>query len=258
MFKKLWDFLTEENYSTKSHTRGFLLLLLLSFIILSLPLFWDSFYVSIPIKENDVNLAQLKKGYKVYLDSVDSVKTVIRKRAYKKNKKSYLNHNSPKVYRPYSDGSNRYHVSQVLKGSDDRNYQKKKSEILSSEVKKFNLNTATKEDLVSVKGIGDYYASRILKFRDKLGGFYTRDQLYEVYGLDSSVVEECFKHLNDSKFVVSKKMAINSDSFKVVLRHPYLDYEDVKNVFKYRPISESKLCRIFPNKCERIKPYVDF
>lgn len=50
-------------------------------------------------------------------------------------------------------------------------------------VKKINLNTATAEDLMTIKGIGETYARRIIEFRDAIGGFTYMEQLKEVEGV---------------------------------------------------------------------------
>ena len=50
-------------------------------------------------------------------------------------------------------------------------------------VKKINLNTATAEDLMTIKGIGKTYAQRIIEFRDAIGGFTYMEQLKEVEGV---------------------------------------------------------------------------
>lgn len=50
-------------------------------------------------------------------------------------------------------------------------------------VKKINLNTATVEDLMTIKGIGETYARRIIEFRDAIGGFTYMEQLKEVEGI---------------------------------------------------------------------------
>jgi len=53
-----------------------------------------------------------------------------------------------------------------------------------------DLNTATAEDLKSIYGIGETLSKRIIKFRDRLGGFLVDEQLYDVYGLKPEVVEK--------------------------------------------------------------------
>lgn len=57
-------------------------------------------------------------------------------------------------------------------------------------VKLRDLNAATTEDLKSIYGIGETLSERIIKFRDRLGGFLVNEQLYDVYGLKPEVVEK--------------------------------------------------------------------
>ncbi len=46
-----------------------------------------------------------------------------------------------------------------------------------------NINTATKEELICVPGIGDVYATRIIAFREQHGGFSALEQLTEIKGI---------------------------------------------------------------------------
>lgn len=50
-----------------------------------------------------------------------------------------------------------------------------------------DLNKATATELQSVSGIGPVLSSRIVRFRDRLGGFLIDEQLFDVYGLDKEV-----------------------------------------------------------------------
>lgn len=46
-----------------------------------------------------------------------------------------------------------------------------------------NLNTATKEELMTIKGIGETYAQRILDYREEINGFDYLEQLMEIEGI---------------------------------------------------------------------------
>lgn len=46
-----------------------------------------------------------------------------------------------------------------------------------------NLNTATKEQLMSVKGIGEVFADRILEYREKYGRFTSIEDLLDIKGI---------------------------------------------------------------------------
>ena len=65
----------------------------------------------------------------------------------------------------------------------------KKSEA-TPDLKEVNdLNLATAEDLKAIRGVGDILSARIIKFRNRLGGFVINEQLYDVYDLDPEVVK---------------------------------------------------------------------
>lgn len=55
---------------------------------------------------------------------------------------------------------------------------------------KVNLNTATKNELMSLDGIGDKTAERILAYRDKKGGFSSPAEIMEVRGIGEKMYEE--------------------------------------------------------------------
>lgn len=84
-----------------------------------------------------------------------------------------------------------------------------------------DLNSADIESLQQLKGIGPVYANRIVKFRDALGGFYSVEQLKEVYHLPEEVVGNIASQI---KIDVSKikKININTASVGELKTHPYL------------------------------------
>lgn len=100
-------------------------------------------------------------------------------------------------------------------------------------IEPIDINLATEHDFDKLKGIGEVLAQRIIQYRQKLGGFYSTSQLKEVYGIKPEVVDQ-----NKSYLIVSKaglsKLNINTSEFKTLLKHPYLEYNDVKKIFRMR------------------------
>ena len=46
-----------------------------------------------------------------------------------------------------------------------------------------NINTATKEEIMTIDGIGEIYSERIIEQRERIGGFTSVEQLLEVEGI---------------------------------------------------------------------------
>lgn len=67
------------------------------------------------------------------------------------------------------------------------------TETQATEAEKLNLNTATKEDLMQLEGIGEKTAERILEKRKQLGEFKVIEQLTEVKGIG----EKSFEKIKD-------------------------------------------------------------
>jgi competence protein ComEA len=117
-----------------------------------------------------------------------------------------------------------------------RNFEKKKEfEPNRKQVKeKFDLNQADSVQLITIYGIGGKLSARIIKFRDRLGGFVSSEQLKEVYGLDSAVINE----LKNKSFIAEnfqpKRMDINSSTEQELATHPYIKYTIAKAITAYR------------------------
>lgn len=60
----------------------------------------------------------------------------------------------------------------------------------SSHQKRLNINTATKEELMSIDGIGETIASRILTKREELGSFKIIEQITEVDGIGQKTFDK--------------------------------------------------------------------
>ena len=111
------------------------------------------------------------------------------------------------------------------------------------------LNKVTADQLQQVKGLGPVLSERIVKFRDRLGGFYKKEQLYEVYGLDSIVVERVFMHSSFSDHSITK-LDVNTANYEELKSHPYLSWREAK------AISGLRKDNIFLNEAD-VKAVVD-
>ncbi|HZK09368.1 MAG TPA: helix-hairpin-helix domain-containing protein [Bacteroidales bacterium] len=95
------------------------------------------------------------------------------------------------------------------------------------------INTANTLELCKLKGIGEVYANRITAYRDKLGGFFDKSQLLEIYGIDTSRYAMFAPQVVIDKSVI-RRININDATFDILLKHPYLEYYIVKEIFSYR------------------------
>jgi competence protein ComEA len=132
-------------------------------------------------------------------------------------------------------------------------------------VHSIDLNRADSVQLLPLPGIGPVFARRIIKYRDLLGGYASLEQLKEVYGMK----EETFDLIGDHLLIdtsVLRRMDLNSATFRHLLKHPYLEYEDVKVLLNYRDvvgyISSSDEIRehglLADSIFERIAPYLEY
>lgn len=97
-----------------------------------------------------------------------------------------------------------------------------------------DLNTSDTTILKQLPGIGSTFAKWIVEYRTKLGGYCESEQLLEVYKMDTARYEGIKDYVKIDSIFVPNKLRINSDAFKVLLKHPYLEYEDVKKIVNHR------------------------
>ena len=97
-----------------------------------------------------------------------------------------------------------------------------------------DLNTADTTLLKQLPGIGSSFAKWIVDYREKLGGYCETGQLLEVYRMDTARYNELKDHVKIDSDFIPNQLKINSDYFKILLKHPYLEYDDVKKIVNYR------------------------
>lgn len=95
-----------------------------------------------------------------------------------------------------------------------------------------DLNSATKDDLLRLRGIGSTFAARILEQREKLGGFATLEQLKDVYGLPDSTYHSITPFLK-LLTPIYRKLSVNKVNIETA-SHPYLNRRQIEVIVRYR------------------------
>jgi len=132
------------------------------------------------------------------------------------------------------------------------------------QVKELDINSASLEDLMALKGIGEVFAKRILNYRKLLGGFYDKRQLAEVYGL-SKETYDAIEPIIVLKSKPIKSILVNSATYEELAKHPYLSYKKAKSIVLYRDqhgnyMSDDdlrKLHLLSKADVDRVLPYLD-
>ena len=123
------------------------------------------------------------------------------------------------------------------------------------------LNTADTTELRKVPGIGTYYAARIVRYGQRLGGYVSVDQLDEI---------EDFPQETKKYFVIEdahpQQLNVNQLTLQQLRKHPYINFYQAKAIVDYRrlhgnlkSLQELRLSKDFPPEAiERLTPYVTF
>jgi DNA uptake protein ComE-like DNA-binding protein len=129
-----------------------------------------------------------------------------------------------------------------------------------------DLNIVDEPQLKKISGIGETLSKRIVKFRDRLGGFLINDQLYDVYGLDSAVAQKVLARYTVVSAPIIQKIDINLASAYEISSIVYINYEMAKKIVAFRSengpftsIDQLREISDFPiDKISRIELYLTF
>ncbi|HEV2830409.1 MAG TPA: helix-hairpin-helix domain-containing protein [Hanamia sp.] len=100
-------------------------------------------------------------------------------------------------------------------------------------IQKINVNLADTSAFIALPGIGSKLSKRIISFRDKLGGFYSVEQVAETYLLPDSTFQKIKSYLFVSNSSI-KRININTASVDEMKAHPYIKYNMANAIFQYR------------------------
>lgn len=123
------------------------------------------------------------------------------------------------------------------------------------------LNSADTNELKKVPGIGSFFAREIVRYRSRLGGFYSEKQLNEIENFPSEAVPYLKINPNDIQ-----PLHINQLSLNQLKHHPYFNFYKARAIIDYRRIKGAvkninelqQLKEFSQQDIERLKPYIVF
>lgn len=95
------------------------------------------------------------------------------------------------------------------------------------------INEADTSAFISLPGIGSKLSARIIAFREKLGGFYSVDQIGETYGLPDSTFQKIKARLQVDGSKI-RKISVNTATKDELKAHPYIRWNLANAIVEYR------------------------
>jgi DNA uptake protein ComE-like DNA-binding protein len=300
LLKKILYQLNQSLGFSKTEAQGFIVVMLVSMFFLVLPFGYQQFSKpALPIiniqalnvrsiddsVSNSIALNQKKPSLSRQLSpfhfnpntiSIDDLKSIglseiaiknisnFRKKGYqyytvKAFLKTYgIQDYQQKILEPY------LHVfTQNITQSKSTDY--KKTNTIISKNLSIDINNADTTDLIALKGIGSKLSIRIIKYREKLGGFVNKNQYTEIFGLDSTAIAALNEHTIISQEFFPRKINIQINLLDEWKKHPYLNYREalmIHNYLKAHPEANTfehlkNIREINAEKLYKLKPYLE-
>lgn len=125
-----------------------------------------------------------------------------------------------------------------------------------------DVNTADSAMLCRIPGIGKYYASRIVRYRNRLGGFVSPQQLLEIEDFPA----DALAWITVGPSPVINRMDVNHLSERKMMKHPYMGYYRASEIAAYRKVHGRLdnikalygLQHFSESDIQRLAPYLEF
>lgn len=95
------------------------------------------------------------------------------------------------------------------------------------------INLADSAALTTLPGVGAVYASRIIRFREALGGFYSISQMMEVWGMSEGNFRKFVSHVTVDSTLI-RPLRINFSDISSLSRHPYITPSEARMIVDIR------------------------
>ena len=125
------------------------------------------------------------------------------------------------------------------------------------------LNSGSYQSLIELIPGNSKLVSRILNYKELIGGYYSPKQLMEVFGMTGELYNSFIPMISIDTSNI-QKLSLGQADYSSLLRHPYLEKKDVDLIFQYRNyageasnVKEFKALKIFPDSLMAIiAPYL--
>ena len=153
-----------------------------------------------------------------------------------------------------------------IEETDPKDYTSKKDyKKTETERALVDLNTADSLTLLKVRGIGPYLSSKIIKYRNALGGYVSIDQLYEIFNIKPEQVDAIkpFVFVNSGSI---KRLNVNTADYLQLNWHPYISSKEANAIITYRKqhglyksrLDLEKVILLSKEMLDKIEPYLEY
>ncbi len=229
---------------SKKERRGIYLLSVIAILLWILPVFFAE--ENPPEQILEITPLQLNAAKKLLFIKRDSF-------AYQRKYRPYYPKDARQIHQQFPREYN-YHAEREAAPKQQRKHAP------------INLNEADSAQLEALPGIGERLSARIIKYRDRLGGFHDVRQLKEVYGLQDTVLTALASRVFVEAISTVKKLDVNSCSYADFRRHPYMGHAFAKSLVALRQTHGEiqsleelyQLVAVKKEEIDRMKPYFSF
>ena len=158
-------------------------------------------------------------------------------------------------------------IDSITDGSYSKNNKPvtRKHIVRDNKLKIIDINRCDTSELIKLPGIGPVLSVRIIKYRNLLGGYYSKEQLKEVYGLPVETYEKIKDRIMADTLLI-KHIRINSADYRQLFRMPYFERTEISAILKYRELKGKiqSVSELIDNKviseetAVRLRPYLNF
>jgi len=164
----------------------------------------------------------------------------------------------------YQQNRKQYAPSDSSKSSKNTPFEKPEKK-LQYNIVRLELNICDSSEIVVVPQFGAKRAQKLIEYRENLGGFYTFEQVKEIYILQNIEIEFLKKYFTLDLSLI-RRININIATYKELVSHPYIDSYLAKLIINYREkngnyssIEEvQKATNAYQELIEKLQYYVDF